>query len=68
MKVRYFPETDTARIALSDRAVAETREMSEDVLADLNADGALVALTIEHASNKTDVNEFSFQQVAKQPA
>jgi uncharacterized protein YuzE len=49
-------------------AVAETREMSEDILADLGADGRLVALTLEHASNNTDVTEFSYRQVTGRPA
>lgn len=68
MRIRYFPDTDTAYIELSERPVAETREMSEDILADLGADGRLVALTLEHASNNTDVTEFSYRQMTGRPA
>ncbi len=68
MKIRYFPDTDTAYVELSERPVAETREMSENILADLGADGRLVALTLEHASNNADVTEFSYRQMTGRPA
>ena len=68
MRIRCFPDTDTAYVELSERPVAETREMSENILADLGADGRLVALTLEHASNNADVTEFSYRQMTGRPA
>lgn len=64
MKVRYFSDTDTLPITLSDKRVAETRDLNDNILVELDDDGRLVSMTIEHATQQTDVREFSFQQVA----
>ncbi len=64
MKVRYFPDTDTLLITLSDTRIAETRDLNDNILVELDDDGRLVSLTLEHATQQTDVREFSFQQVA----
>ena len=64
MKVRYFSDTDTLLITLSDKRVAETRDLNDNILVELDDDGRLVSMTIEHATQQTDVREFSFQQVA----
>jgi uncharacterized protein YuzE len=49
MTVKYFRETDTALLEFSDRVVEETREISENIYIDLDKDGNLVSMTIEHA-------------------
>ena len=64
MKVRYFSDTDTLLITLSDKRIAETRDLNDNILVELDDDGRLVSMTIEHATLQTDVREFSFQQVA----
>jgi uncharacterized protein YuzE len=64
MKVRYFADTDTLLITLSDKRIAETRDLNDNILVELDNDGRLVSMTIEHATQQTDVREFSFQQVA----
>ena len=61
MKVRYFADTDTLLVSFSDRKIAETRDLSENVLLELDEDGRVVSLTIEHAKQQMDVNEFSYQ-------
>jgi len=62
MKVRYFPDTDTLLVDFSDRKIAETRNLTEDILIELDEDGRLVSMTIEHAKQQTDVREFSYQE------
>ena len=62
MKVNYFEDTDTALIEFTDNPVAETREISESVMLDLDADGNLVSMTIEHASEKANIQDFSFER------
>lgn len=52
MNVKYFKDTDTALLEFSDRPVDETREISEDVYVDLDEDGHLVSMTIEHARKR----------------
>lgn len=49
MTVKYFRGTDTALLEFSDGAVEETREISENIYVDLDKDGNLVSMTIEHA-------------------
>ena len=64
MKVRYFPDTDTLLVDFSDRKVAETRDLNENVLVELDESGHVVSMTIEHAKQQTDVAEFSYRLAA----
>ena len=63
MKVKYFPDTDTALVEFTDNEVAETKEISESIYADLDDQGNLVSMTIEHARVNARLQEFSFQEV-----
>ena len=63
MQIKYFPDTDTLLVMFNDRQIVETRDIDENVNIDLDANGDLVSLTIEHAKQRTDVTNFSFQQV-----
>ncbi len=64
MKVRYFAETDTLHIQLSDRPAAQTTELNENVLLDLDQDGKVVSLTIEHAAQPSGKMDFSYEATA----
>lgn len=64
MKIKYFQETDTLYIELRAAEVSETRDLDENTIADLDAEGRICALTIEHASIRADIPHFSFEQVA----
>lgn len=64
MKIKYFPETDTVYFQLTDNEVVETQELNENTLLDLDANGNLVAITVEHAQSLATMSEFSFQQMA----
>jgi len=66
MKIRYFPDTDTLLVTLSENPVVETTDVNEDVLLDLDGKGKVVSITLEHAAQQTDVNEFSYQLAAGQ--
>lgn len=55
MKVRYFADTDTLLIECRDVPVAETRDMEENTLLDLDKEGNILAITIEHASTRTSI-------------
>ncbi len=63
MKVKYFPDTDTALIEFTDKEVYETKEISEDIYIDLDQNGNLVNMTIEHAKAKAGLHEFSYQEM-----
>ena len=66
MEVRYFPDTDTLLIDFADRDIAETTDINENVLIELDADGGLVSMTIEHAKANMNVEDFSFQTVGQE--
>jgi uncharacterized protein YuzE len=68
MKIRYFPDTDTAYLEFSDSAVSETKDINENILIDLDKDGNLVGMTIEHAKAKANIPEFSYQEVTSKTA
>jgi len=65
MRITHFEDTDTALIELGGQAVVETRELSEDVYLDLDRDGNVVSITIEHASQRGDLAEIAFQRIAE---
>ena len=64
MRIRYFSVTDTLLIEFRDASVAETRDLDEDTVLDLDANGNICAITVEHASKRTDIPKFSYEQVA----
>ena len=64
MNIRYCTETDTLYIEFRDVAVAETRDLDENTLLDLDDDGNVCAITMEHASARAGIPRFSCEQVA----
>ena len=52
MKVRYFAETDTLLIEFRDAPVSETRDLDENTILDVDAQGNICAITVEHASKR----------------
>ncbi len=50
MKIRYFTDTDTVYIEFREAAVVETRDLGEDAVVDLDADGVICAITLEHVA------------------
>jgi uncharacterized protein YuzE len=66
MKVKYFPDTDTAHVEFSTGEVQETKEISENIYVDLDEDGNLVSMTIEHAKANAGLSEFSYQEMTAQ--
>ena len=68
MKVNYFEDTDTAHIEFTAHPVVETREVSENVYLDLDGEGNLVSMTIEHAGEKANILDFAFERLPKRSA
>lgn len=65
MKLKYFEDTDTALLEFNTGTPTQTREVSEDVYLDLDASGHVVSITVEHASRRGDLSEFSFLRMTK---
>ena len=68
MRVKYFSDTDTAHLEFLDNDVYETREISENIYVDLDQNGNLVNMTIEHAKVNAGLREFSYQEMIAQAA
>ncbi len=65
MRIKYFSDTDTALVEFSDRKVAETKEIDENICIDLDTSGNLVAMTIEPAKKQASLPYLSYDQVEK---
>lgn len=61
MNVRYFPDTDTLLLNFSDRRIARSQDLNENILVELDDQGRLVSMTVEHAKQQMNVTEFSYQ-------
>jgi uncharacterized protein YuzE len=64
MKIKYFQETDTLYIEFRAVEVAETKDLDEDTLLDLDHDGNICGITIEHARDRAEIPHFSYEQIA----
>jgi uncharacterized protein YuzE len=64
MKIKYYEETDTLYIEFKPGEVAETKDLDENTILDLDSLGNIRAITIEHAKERADIPHFSFEQVA----
>jgi len=68
MRIKYFEDTDTALMEFTDREVLQTKEISENIYVDLDAQGNLVSMTIEHAKENASLREVTFQQMEARTA
>ncbi len=64
MKIRYFDDTDTLHIEFRSAEVAETRDLDEDTLLDVDREGQICGITIEHARQRADIPRFSYEYSA----
>jgi uncharacterized protein YuzE len=62
MNVKYFKDTDTALLEFSEAPVEE-RAISDNVNVDLDKDGNLVSMTIEHAGRHASLPRVSVQEI-----
>ena len=64
MKLSYFDDTDTLYIELKSEDVSETKDLDENTILDLDVDGNIVGITMEHASSRTDVSSLKLSGIA----
>lgn len=67
MKIKYFQDTDTLYIEFRVATVADTRDLDENTLLDVDSGGNIVAITVEHAHDRAEIPHFSFEQIVAQP-
>lgn len=66
MEIKYFQDTDTLLVNFMDKEIVETRDINENTLIELDRDGNLVSMTIEHAKKQANMDDFSYHQVVSQ--
>lgn len=64
MKLSYFNDTDTLYIELKGENVTETKDLDENTVLDLDSEGNIVGITMEHASVRTDVSSLKLSGIA----
>jgi uncharacterized protein YuzE len=64
MKIKYFLDTDTLYVEFKALEIVESRDLDENTVLDLDSEGNICAITIEHASDRTDLRHFSYEQLA----
>ena len=64
MKVKYFKDTDTLYIEFRELGIVESRDLDENTLLDLDSEGNVCAITFEHASARTDVQQVTLEGIA----
>ena len=63
MKISYYPDTDSLYIDLSEQPSAESREISEGVVLDYDAQGRLVGIDIDNASQKVELRKLTLSKL-----
>lgn len=63
MRIQYFSDTDTLLLTFNKDLVVETKELDEDTYIDINSNGKLVSLTIEHAGQRTDLSKLKIEGI-----
>ena len=61
MKFHYYPETDSLYIDLQERPGAESREVAPGVVLDLDAEGRLVGIDIQNASEVVNLSSLEVE-------
>ncbi len=63
MKFRYYPETDSLYIELSETAGADVREVAPGVVLDFDAAGQLVGIDIDRASRVANLSRLDIESL-----
>ena len=64
MKISYFDDTDTLYIELKSVPIAQSRDLDEDTLIDVDEHGHVVGITLEHASRRTGLAQVQLTGIA----
>ncbi|MFB2922410.1 MULTISPECIES: DUF2283 domain-containing protein [Aerosakkonema] len=55
MKLHYYPETDSLYIELNAKHSEDSQEIADGLVVDFDADGNIVGIDIDNASQKLDL-------------
>jgi len=63
MKLHYDQQTDSLYIDLNSRPSADSREIQDGVVIDVDAKGKIVGIDIQHASEVLDLSTFETESL-----
>jgi uncharacterized protein YuzE len=63
MRLSYDPTTDSLYIHLAERPAADSDEVTDGVVLDYDASGALVGIDVQHASQRADLERLSVSRL-----
>ena len=66
MKLNYYAATDSLYIDLSEQLSVESREISEGIVLDYDANGNLVGIDIDNASSKVQLEQLVLNKLPSQ--
>ena len=66
MKVSYYKETDTLYIELKEGSAAETKEVANGFVADLDQEGNIIGIEIDPVGEKVDLSNLETLIIEKQ--
>ena len=66
MTLRYYPETDSLYIDLSERVGTEAVEVRPGIVLDFDEDGDLIGIDIDNASSKVQLERLEVQSLPVQ--
>ncbi len=59
MRIEYFPETDSLYIDLVERSAADSWEVGEGIVIDVDGEGHPVGIDIDQASKRLDLHRLN---------
>jgi uncharacterized protein YuzE len=66
MKINYHPETDSLYIDFGALPATESEEVRDGVVIDLDENGNITGVDIQHASQKLDLTSFEMTAIPVQ--
>jgi uncharacterized protein YuzE len=63
MRLNYYPATDSLYIDLAERPSVQSKEISEGVVLDYDAEGNLVGIDIDNASRKVELKQLTLSKL-----
>jgi uncharacterized protein YuzE len=63
VKLNYYPDTDSLYIDLSEKPSVDSKEISDGVVLDYDAEGNLVGIDIDNASRKVQLKELTLSKL-----
>ena len=66
MKFHYYQETDSLYIELSDSSSVDSKEVAPNVVLDFDAEGHLVGIDLDHASQYVNLSSLEAKSLPLQ--